>query len=625
MLASVVLTGCGKKSAEEIDEGRKKAAAKGTVTLSMYLMSETEVSPEQEAKMEEAVNLITKSKMKIELDLRYYTPDKYYDELEKAFEAADAEKAANKANKPKATTTAEGEVITEATIINQYGIPELAYPTISDNQVNIFYVSGYNRIDSYIMKNWITTVDDALASDAQIISDYVSETYLTYVNKVARGTYMVPNNTPVGEYTYLLLNKEILAKYNYPSTSGFTSLVSSNVKDLLANVSTYDKDYLPLYSGTGELDLMDITYYGVDANGNLTYDFSVMGGRSDPTWTYLTANNFYDFHNIFSSLYFKEQMTALTEYRLNGYYGTEADAEKPFAVGYLKGSADIVEKYGDDYELVVLEKPKISTHELFADGFAVSAHTAQDQISRAMEVVTYLNTNEDFRNLILYGIEGDNYEIIEKEVDGVKYKTANRLNDSYMMDVKKTGNVVLAYPTVDELPNIREYQKIQNRDTKVMLDLGFVLEQDDPDDKYFKGATSIEEIDAAELEKLYNQGKTDADIQASIDDGITKELNDDHDYINVTAMGKLAELSEKLKAEMLAVESLEELEAFFVRAEKEVESNRYFATMVNILYDRYYKNEQKPELTYNPDEYGKGAGFANLYKAWLDMHGLWKE
>ena len=335
MLASVVLTGCGKKSAEEIDEGRKKAAAKGTVTLSMYLMSETEVSPEQEAKMEEAVNLITKSKMKIELDLRYYTPDKYYDELEKAFEAADAEKAANKANKPKATTTAEGEVITEATIINQYGIPELAYPTISDTQVNIFYVSGYNRIDSYIMKNWITTVDDALASDAQIISDYVSETYLTYVNKVARGTYMVPNNTPVGEYTYLLLNKEILAKYNYPSTSGFTSLVSSNVKDLLANVSAYDKDYLPLYSGTGELDLMDITYYGVDANGNLTYDFSVMGGRSDPTWTYLTANNFYDFHNIFSSLYFKEQMTALTEYRLNGYYGTEADAEKPFAVGYL--------------------------------------------------------------------------------------------------------------------------------------------------------------------------------------------------------------------------------------------------------------------------------------------------
>ena len=137
---------------------------------------------------------------------------------------------------------------------------------------------------------------------------------------------------------------------------------------------------------------------------------------------------------------------------------------------------------------------------------------------------------------------------------------------------------------------------------------------------------SLDDLDgAAELEKLYNQGKTDADIQASINDGITKELNDDHDYINVTAMGKLAELSEKLKAEMLAVESLEELEAFFVRAEKEVESNRYFATMVNILYDRYYKNEQKPELTYNPDEYGKGAGFANLYKAWLDMHGLWKE
>ena len=625
MLASVLLTGCGQKTDEEKIDKINETAAKNTVTLSMYLMSESEVSAEQEAKIEEAVNLITKSKFKIQVDLRYYTPDKYYDALEGAFKAAEEEKAAKKNNKGNAAkTTAEGEAATEeATIINQYGIPELAYPSISDNQVDIFYVGGYNRLDSYVMKNWVTTVDDSLSSDAQIISDYVSEVYLKYVNTVSRGTYMVPTNTAVGEYTYMLLNKEMLKKYNYSSTKGFTSLVSKDVKDLLANVAQYDKDYLPLYSGTGELDLIDITYYGVDANGSLTYDFSVMGGRKDPTWKYLQPNNFYDFHNVFSSLYFKEQVRDLTEYRLNGYYGTEADANKKFAVGYIKGSADIAEVYGDEYELIVLDTPKMSTDQLYANGFAVSTFTAKS--SRAMEVITYLNTNVDFRNLILYGIEGENYEIVEKEVDDVMYKTVQRLNDSYMMDVNKTGNVIIAYPTVDELPNIREYQKIQNRDTSVMLDLGFVLAQDDPTDRYYKGAASIDEMDEAVLEELLAGGMTEEEVIAKIAEGVEKEKNDDHDYVNVTAMGKLAELSDKLKAEMLAVESLEELDAFFTRAESEVNANRYFATMVNILYDRNYKNDQRPEISYNAEEYGVGAGFACLYKQWLDSHKLWVE
>ena len=624
MLASVMLTGCSKKNAEEVII---EDAAKNTVTLSMYLMSETEVSAEQEAKIEEAVNLITKSKFKIQLDLRYFTPDKYYEALESSFVGAEQDKANKKNNnKGNAAKTSGGEAATEAaTIINQYGIPELAYPTISENQVDIFYVGGYNRIDSYIMKNWITTVDDALASDAQIITDYVSEVYLTYLKSVNRGTYMVPSNAPAGEYTYMLLNKEMLEKYNYSSTKGFKNLTSEDVKDLLANVAAYDKDYVPLYSGTGELDLVDITYYGVDANGALTYDFSVFGGRSDPTWKYLAANNFYDFHNIFSSLYFKEQMRTLTEYRLNGYYGTEADANKKFAIGYLKGSADIVEEYGDEYELVVINTPKMSTDELFANGFAVSTFTGTANTPRAMDVITYINTNVEFRNLILYGIEGDNYEIVEKEVDGVTYKTVARLNDSYMMDVNKTGNVTIAYPTVDELPNIREYQKIQNRDTSVMLDLGFVLAQDDPTDKYYKGVTSIEDMDPAVLDELIYGGMTEEEIEAKIEEGVTKELEDDHDYINIAAMQRLAAYSDELKAEMLAVESIEALDAFFTKAENDLNANRDFQTMVNILYDRYYKNDSKPELTYNAAEYGAGAGFANLYKQWLDAHKLWVE
>ncbi len=592
MLMSVVLTGCSDDDAMGVIT---QEAAKNTMTVSMYLMSEKEVSEEQEKKIEDAVNLITKSKFKIQVDLRYYTPDKYYDALEGALQATqdakDAKAAADKAEKEAlknkgtvASKTKEAtEVTEEATIINQYGIPELAYPSISENQVDIFYVGGFDKVNALSNKGWMASLDDALASDAKIIADYVSETYLTYLKKVSMGaTYMIPSNLAVGEYTYMLLNKDILAKYNYSSTKGFSSLTSDNVKDILANVAAYDKDYLPLYSGTGELDLLDITYYGVDKDGNLTYDFSVMGGRCDPSWKYLTVNNFYDFHNIFTSTEFKAQMRVLTEYRLNGYYGTEADAEKPFAVGYVKGSAEIAEVYGDEYELIVLDEPKMSTYDLFAHGFAVSTYSPS--VSRSMEVITYLNTNEDFRNLILYGIEGENFEIVETEYDGVAYKTVNRLNEDYMMDAEKTGNITIAYPTVDELPNIREYQKAQNRDTSVMLDLGFVLEKDDPNDK------------------------TDPE----------KEEEDDHAYINVYAMTKLAELSEELKTQMLSVNSIEELDEFFEYAEDRVAEDQFFKVMVNINYNNYYPS-------YNALANGVGSGFANLYKAWLDMHSLWKE
>ena len=318
-----------------------------------------------------------------------------------------------------------------------------------------------------------------------------------------------------------------------------------------------------------------------------------MGGSCDPSWKYLGVNNFYDFHNLFTSAEFKKQMRVLTEYRLNGYYGTEADADKPFAVGYVKGPAELVEEYQDEYEIVVVEKPKMSTEDIYAHGFAVSSTTTK--VSRSMEIVTYLNTNRDFRNLILYGIEGENYNLVKAideetgeayvDVNGDPYMLVERINDDYVMDVNKTGNVILAYPMVGELYNIREYQKDQNRDLSVMLDLGFVLDKDDPDDK----------IDDEE-----------------------KELDDDHNYINVYAMGKVAELSAQLKEEMLSVESLEELEEFFSYAKTTVDNDKYFKAMSNINYSRY-------STTYNSSELGVGNGFAYLYKAWLDMHGLWKE
>ena len=106
----------------------------------------------------------------------------------------------------------------------------------------------------------------------------------------------------------------------------------------------------------------------------------------------------------------------------------------------------------------------------FENMFAVRANTAD--LARSMEIVTYLNTNVEFRNLLLYGVENENYELLESEPDenGNVYTYVNRLNENYMMAAEKTGNVNIIYPTADQPLNLTSYYKQQNADaTKDLL------------------------------------------------------------------------------------------------------------------------------------------------------------
>lgn len=73
-----------------------------------------------------------------------------------------------------------------------------------------------------------------------------------------------------------------------------------------------------------------------------------------------------------------------------------------------------------------------------------------------MEVITYLNTNIELRNLIQYGVENVNYEL-DLETGALR-----RLNRDYMMDLYKTGNVYMAYPEEGMPLDIWELSKKQN-------------------------------------------------------------------------------------------------------------------------------------------------------------------
>ncbi len=596
MLLSVVLTGCSKKTDDDIKEDITEEASRNTVTLTMYLMSENEISEDQVEKIEKEVNKITKSKFKAKLVLRYFTSEQYQTELEKAFTKTQDEIAARKAaeqalkdaikrGEATSATTSE-ETTAEETVVNEYGVTELKYPDVTDHQVDIFYLGGIENFDKFMRRQWLSELDDMITGDSKKITDYILPEYLSNFKKTEDGTYAIPNNDVIGEYTYLLLDKRIMAAYDYAATDTFDTLTCANVQDILKKVDQFHRDdFVPLYSNRGELDLTNVQFLGLDENGKYSHDFSVMGGYYTQSYEFGVLDNFYPCVNIFNDTKVVDQIRTLVKYKELGYYAKEDEADKPFAVGYVKGGLEVLEQYGDNYEVIVLERPRMSTDDVYDNMFAVGSYTSN--LSRSMEVITYLNTNVEFRNLILYGIENENYKIIETEIDGVTYKTVSRLNNDYMMDPAKTGNVMIAYPLEGELPNIREYQKRQNIEAVTELDFGFKLDFDD-------------------------------------------------NIINLDAMEQVRLLSEEIYAELIAINTTEELDKFLngytytaevegemkeitvPSARNRVENNPYSKIMKDANYE-----EGSPAYEYYAPSCGDGVSLAYVYMQWLESKGIY--
>lgn len=486
-MLSMALVGCSKKTDEEIMDEITETASESTVTLSMYLLSENEVSKEVEEQIEAAVNAITKVQFKAQIDLRFYTADKYYAALDAAFVAADEEYMSN-------TDVFEEEsesATEEETIINENGIPELKYPEISDHQVDIFYMSGYNNYKMFLDYGYLTD----LSAFTKELNAYIFPDFLTYTKRLNGMIDVIPTNHRVGEYTFLLINKEAMEETNY-TKADFATVSDANCQDFLGMIdSDYRDKYVPFYSEGDILTAVpNIKYWGVNANGDLAENFSVLGATYNPSVPYGDAASIMKPSNILTNANLQGHISAVKGYEINGYYATKSEASqnKDFAVGYIVGGAEVFEQYGDKYEIIAVENPVFTTDDIYSDMFAVGLYTSS--ASRCMDVITYMNTNEEFKNLILYGVEGLHYELVESEFEdanGEPYMAVRRILDAkgqplYLMDNNKTGNTFLAKALEGEDPSWIDCAKRQNRDAIVSLALGFSFDYGNYPDNTFR-------------------------------------------------------------------------------------------------------------------------------------------
>ena len=103
--------------------------------------------------------------------------------------------------------------------------------------------------------------------------------------------------------------------------------------------------------------------------------------------------------------------------------------------------------------------------------FCVSSFTKD--AARAVEVITFLNTNEEFRTILQYGIKDVHWNT-KKDADG--NEVLKVLSNEYSMDLINTGNVYLTYPGADMSKTFWEYAKQQNRESSCNPFIGFTFD-----------------------------------------------------------------------------------------------------------------------------------------------------
>lgn len=608
MLSSFLFTGCGMFGGDEDknigDEITTEASAYAE-TLSMYVVSAAPVSEETAKLVEEAFNRITKVEFKTQVKLHFATYDEYYDVIEKVEEeniayaelrekAEKALKDAKKAAKAEGvetdeawfdkfyeshpeyapfreteeltgddTTAEQTEMVTIEGIDNSYTLSQIKYPDEKPHQIDILWIDSYDRYLQYIKEEKIERLDTELSGSSKKLNEYINGELLTWAKWVTGGTYGIPNNVILGEYTYLMVNKELAQKYSY-NPDELNTL--EKCADFLADIKKYEPEVAPVL---GELYPTNTYFWNIDtATGKIdSSKFSILASTMtnrthDPSLK--GTNIILACNNVFKNPEFTAQIKCIQKYKDAGYICDE-NTNTEYAVRVIKGNADLNAVYGDEYSLNVLEYPRVSYEDVFSNMFAVSAYTRD--LGRSMQIITYLNTNKALRNILQYGVEGVHYKIDEDSGKLV------RLNHDYMMDIKTTGNVFIAYPEEDMELDVWEWGKKQNLDAKPYLSLGF-----------------------------------DFSDRLAVPEG---EDETEYTLLNTADVDSINKLSEEIYAEYLNCKSLEELETLITKWAAYDDKKEY----------SFLKTQKSPA---EPDEKNPVPGLYYYYFQWVQDTGLYK-
>ncbi|MBE6599211.1 MAG: hypothetical protein E7638_07205 [Ruminococcaceae bacterium] len=538
MLLSAMAS-CQKNEEEEEAVADTEEAERVSMTLSLWIPTNEGTTEEAIEQVEAAINKVTQAKYDTAIEFHAIPRDEYQDavnahiaEVEKniADDEAEAEsrkKAAKElAEQNKGKTKKETETLAEETVpeketyVNELGVSLVKYPDVEDTQMDIFLVQGYDNYMEYIDNEQILQLDEELNSTFKVLKSYIFEKYFEFLRE--DGIYAIPNNHPVGQYDYILLNKELVDTYDYDPARLKSFLTCQDfINDMAYQQKNGAEALKDVTLVLGPVEAANMNYWSVDGEWSLIASQITNAANYD---TKLAPKS------LLSLSAYTKTVALMKEMTEKGWVGDGiVDEGEKFAVGVMSGDASIKAQYEDEYYVNIFGNPVMNEDDIFGSMFAVSAYTKS--LPRSMEIITLLNTNTELRTILQYGAEDVHWEYDRENPDII-----NVISDDYSMNINETGNVYMTYPAAGVPMSDWDYGKQQNRDCITS--------------PYIKFSTDY--ITDENREKMEALAELSAEYKARIDAMSAAEFNEQLDV-----------MKEEIKANELVQELLDDKEVTY--------------------------------------------------------------
>ena len=432
--------------------------AENEVTVyTLHMIKGDTTTEEAIKKVELALNRILFYRLGSCLEIHAYTEDEYYDAIEakyaemEEYKLKKEEEKKNNKDKDKDKDKNKNESSEEVSVDVFTGddyldlLMEGGEYVREEPRFDIFLINDYEKYYEYATEGKLSAITDPLGSECKILKDYIHPTILSAA-VIDKKTYGIPLNTIIGEYSYMVFDKELLDQHgvDYQTMKSLDDL-----QDYLSVIAEQNPDVIPL-SNTADPTSVDYIFSSLSpAYVKNKYVYS--------SYESSELASYYSVIQMFNSL---------------GYL-READEDDRVAVQFISGNEETIakleEETGREYEYTVYSNP-VATNDNCINGiFAFSSFCTANELVAAMELVTAIYTNAELANIFAYGVEGEHYLLND---DG----QVERRNEDYIIDPEYAGNRFLTYTLAGDDAEKWEKAKLQNLNAEVAVDIGFTLQ-----------------------------------------------------------------------------------------------------------------------------------------------------
>ncbi|MBR6650207.1 MAG: hypothetical protein IKL36_02235 [Clostridia bacterium] len=442
LFTGIMATGCADLEEDEdpteTGEEENDGLTRSGMTLTLWVPTQEGTTEESLELVEEAINKITQAEFDTAIKLYGIPTADYEDAVKKQVEdintrVEEAEKKAQERRKAEREAAKRGETLPpeeeddDDTIKNPYDLivdSGAGYPHVEENQMDIFLIRGYDNYRYYTDNFYVQSLNEEINGTSKILKSYIYPSFFEAA-EVDGTIYGVPNNHALGEYTYLLVNKDLATKYGYTQKDLMTAV---NCSQFVEDVAANEAGVTPVW---GNITPSYMQYW----SGRGAKSFSVLASR-------VTASQNIDevkVENVFNITDFVDNTYLQKLFTEKGYIST-ADSVDNFGIALVKATpAEIEAKYADSCYVNIHQSPEGTLEDYCSAVFAVSTFT--ESTARSMEIITLLNTSEEIRTVLQYGVEGQHWK--QDELDN---SVIVQLSDEYNMNIMDTGNVYMTYP-----------------------------------------------------------------------------------------------------------------------------------------------------------------------------------